>query len=72
MLPDCPSPCPLMVKGTSPLLWASAETVCHSFMSVTCSMTVSWASMAVLWSYHPQLTGSFLPSSSRRGVSRGS
>lgn len=42
MLPDCPSPCPLMVKGTSPLLWASAETVCHSFMSVTCSMTVSW------------------------------
>lgn len=64
MLPDCPSPCPLMVKGPSPLLCASAETVCHSFISVTCSMTVSWASMAVLLSYHPQLTGSFLPSSS--------
>lgn len=30
MLPDCPSPsCPLMVKGTLPLLWSSAETVCQ-------------------------------------------
>lgn len=70
VLPGRPLRPPFLLLSALGLSQASAgRIVCHRQFS---SMAVTWASLAALWNYHPQLTGGFLPFlKCGRGVSTG-